>query len=141
MPEIEGQGSDIGQGWFEGVWQIYRFDGWEPVMLSEYGPIVLSNEGAGCGLRGHDLYNRICKQRTVAFSYKDLNQDGLLDLIRTEEEDTFWFKTGTDEETLFADDTVREQAIDPESRSTHLSRQEYLYFPHQFIERDMTLKP
>ncbi len=135
VSEIEGRGSHIGQGWLEGRWQIYRMNEWEPFVLYDYGPIVLSNEGAGCGLREHDLYNRVCEQRTVTLNYEDLNQDGVLDLIQTVIKETFWFKNGTDEDIIFADESTRQSAIDLESHTMQTTCDEFLYARNQFIKQ------
>lgn len=136
ISEIEAHGSHMGQGWVEGIWQIYSIDGWKPVMLYEHGPVVLNNEAAGCGLRDHDYWNRVCEQRTLTLTYEDLNHDQVADLIEIVKEETFWYKPGTDEDTVFADDEEREKAIDPTSRSKHISRHEYIYTQRQFVKRD-----
>lgn len=136
VSEIEAQGSHMGQGWVEGIWQIYSIDGWTPVFLYEYGPVVLNNEFAGCGLKDHDYWNRVCERRTVTLTYEDLNHDQITDLIEIVEEETFWYKPGTDEDTMFANDDEREKAIDPDSRSKRVSRHEYIYIQHQFVKRD-----
>jgi hypothetical protein len=141
VSEIEAHGSHMGQGWVEGIWQIYSIDGWEPIILYEYGPVVLNNEGAGCGLRDHAYWNRPCELRTVSLSYEDLNHDQVADLIETVEEETFWYKPETDEDTVFASDEEREKAIDPASRSKRILRHEYLYTQHQFLERNPVQDP
>ena len=63
--------------------------------------------------------------RTITLKYEDLNDDGVQDMIQTVSEETFWFKAGTAEDVIWADESARQVAIDPESQQEATSRQEY----------------
>ncbi|MBD3308750.1 hypothetical protein GF339_20240 [candidate division KSB3 bacterium] len=141
ISEIAAHATHMGQGWLEGRWQIYALDGWTPVLLYDYGPLVISNQQAGCGLPDHAYWNRPCERRTITLAYDDLNQDQVDDLLVTIEEETFWFKPGTAEDIVFAPEAEQTQAIDPASRSLEVVRHELLYLERQFVARDAPCPP
>jgi len=80
VSDVEASGGGMGQGYIEEAWQIYSFNGWEPVFRWKLGPMLVSNAGAGCGM---SEYPDPCEESEIKVDYNDIDGDGKTDLIET----------------------------------------------------------